>query len=84
MSQFLRPLDYSLPGSSVHGIFQQEYWSGLPFPPPVNLPRLGTEPVSPTLQMDSLSIEPSGNLVLFLPHLLTDILYEKSIPFFHI
>ena len=28
------PIDYSLPGSSVHGIFQQKYWSGLPFPPP--------------------------------------------------
>ena len=23
---------YSLPGSSVHGISRQEYWSGLPFP----------------------------------------------------
>ena len=22
------PMDCSLPGSSVHGIFQQEYWSG--------------------------------------------------------
>ena len=26
------PMDSSPPGSSVHGIFQQEYWSGLPFP----------------------------------------------------
>ena len=26
------PMDCSSPGSSVHGIFQQEYWSGLPFP----------------------------------------------------
>ena len=25
-------MDCGLPGSSVHGIFQQEYWSGLPFP----------------------------------------------------
>ena len=29
------PMDHSLPGSSVHGIFQQEYWSGLP----VSFPR---------------------------------------------
>ena len=29
------PMDCSLPGSSVHGIFQQEYWSGLPFPSPM-------------------------------------------------
>ena len=26
------PRDCSLPGSSVHGIFQQEYWSGVPLP----------------------------------------------------
>ena len=31
-------LEYSLPGSSVHGILQQEYWSGLPCPPPGSLP----------------------------------------------
>ena len=28
----------SLPGSSVHGIFRQEYWSGLPLPSPGDLP----------------------------------------------
>ena len=26
------PMDCSLPGSSIHGIFQQEYWSGVPLP----------------------------------------------------
>ena len=26
------PMDHNLPGSSVQGIFRQEYWSGLPFP----------------------------------------------------
>ena len=40
------PMDCSLPGSSVHGISQQEYWSGLPFPPPGDLPHPGIEPVS--------------------------------------
>ena len=29
------------------GIFRQEYWSGLPFPSPGDLPHPGTEPVSP-------------------------------------
>ena len=29
--QLCNPMDYSLPGSSVHGILQEEYWSGLPF-----------------------------------------------------
>jgi len=28
------PMDCSPPDFSVHGILQQEYWSGLPFPPP--------------------------------------------------
>ena len=27
-------MDCSPPGFSVHGIYRQEYWSGLPFPPP--------------------------------------------------
>ena len=40
------PVDYSLPGSSVHGVFWQEYWSGLPFPSPGNLPDPGIEPKS--------------------------------------
>ena len=30
-------MDCSLPGSSIHGIFQQEYWSGLPLPSFVSL-----------------------------------------------
>ena len=41
------PLDYSLPGSSVDVISQQEYWSGLPFPPPGDLPNPEIKPVSP-------------------------------------
>ena len=47
-------MDCSPPGSSIHGILQQEYWSGLPFPSPGNLPDLGIEPRSPTLQADTL------------------------------
>ena len=38
------PINCSPPGSSVHGILQQEYWSGLPFPSPGDLPHLGIEP----------------------------------------
>ena len=37
-------MDCSLPGSSVHGISRQEYWSGLPLPSPGDLPNLGIEP----------------------------------------
>ena len=42
-------MDCSLPGSSVHGFSRQEYWSGLPCPPPEDLPDPGSEPVSPAL-----------------------------------
>ena len=43
------------------GFSRQEYWSGLPFPSPGDLPDPGIEPWSPTLQADSLSSEPPGN-----------------------
>ena len=33
---------------------RHEYWSRLPFPPPVDLPNLGIKPRSPTLRADSL------------------------------
>ena len=36
------------------GFLRQEYWSGLPFPPPGYLPNPGIEPRSPTLQADDL------------------------------
>ena len=42
------PKDYSPPGSSIHGIPQQEYCSGLTFPSPGDLPDPGIEPVSHT------------------------------------
>ena len=37
-----------------------EYWSGLPFPPPGDLPNPGIELRSPALQADSLPSEPPG------------------------
>ena len=51
------PMDCSSPVSSVHGILQQEYWNGLPFPSPGGLPDPGIEPRSPALQADSLPSE---------------------------
>ena len=38
------PMDYSPPGSSVHGILQARYECGLPCPPPGDLPNPGIEP----------------------------------------
>ena len=43
------------------GFSRQEYWSGLPFPSPADLPNPGVEPESPALQADSLPSEPPGN-----------------------
>ena len=40
-------MDRILPGSSVHEISQQEYWSGLPFHSPGSLPDPGFEPSYP-------------------------------------
>ena len=37
---------------------RQEYWNGLPFPTPGDLPNPGIEPRSPALQVDSLPSEP--------------------------
>ena len=37
---------------------RQEYWSGLPFPSPGNLPDPGIEPASPALQVDSVLSKP--------------------------
>ena len=37
---------------------RQEYWSGLPYPPPEDLPDLGIEPRTPAFQADSLLYVP--------------------------
>ena len=39
---------------------RQEYWSGLPFPSPGDLPNPGIKPKSPALQTDALLSEPPG------------------------
>ena len=49
---------YKAPLSMVFS--RQEYWSGLPFPSPGDLPHPGIEPRSPTLQADALPPEPPG------------------------
>ena len=54
------------PWSTAHqaplsmGFPREEYWSGLPFPFPGDLPDPGIKPGSPALQADSLPAEPSG------------------------
>ena len=45
------------------GFSRQEYWSGLPFSSPGNLPDLRIKSSSPTLQADSLPSEPTGKFL---------------------
>ena len=54
------PMDCSLAGPFVHEFSRQEYWSGLPFPFPGDLPDPGIEPGSPALQAESLPLELPG------------------------
>ena len=44
------------------GFSRQEYWSGLPFPSPGDLPDPGIEPRSPAFQADALTSEPLSHL----------------------
>ena len=65
-------MDYSLPGSSVHGFSTQEHWSVLPFPPPEDLLEPGIEPMSPSLASGFFTTEPSAKpLTFFLDQMLT-------------
>ena len=59
------PMGCSSPGSSVHGISRQEYWSVLPFPSPGDLPNPGVKSVSLTLLHWQ-----AGSLTLLPPHIL--------------
>ena len=44
---------------------RQEYWSGLPFPSPGDLPDPRIEPGSPALQVVSLRTEPPGRSLVY-------------------
>ena len=56
-------MDYSQPGSSVHGFLQARI-PFLPFPSPGDLSHPGIEPGSPELQADSLPSVPPGKLLV--------------------
>ena len=55
------PMGCCPPDSSVHGTSQQEYWSGLPLPPPGYLLYPRIEPASPALQVDSFPLSHLGS-----------------------
>ena len=55
------PMNCNLQASLSMGFSRQEYWSGLPFPPPGDLPDPGIKPVSPALAGGFLTTEPLGD-----------------------
>ena len=57
---FATPWTVAYQASPSMGFSRQEYWSGLPFPSPGDLPNPGIEPGSPALEADALNSEPSG------------------------
>ena len=56
------PMDYRLPGSSVHGIPRQEYWSGLPFPSPGNFLTYGLNPGLPHWRQTLYCLSHKGSI----------------------
>ena len=54
---FATPWTIAHQASPSMGISRQEYWSGLPFPSPGDLPDPGIKPRSPALQADTLTSE---------------------------
>ena len=57
---FATPWTVAHQASPSMGFSRQEYWSGLPFPSPGDLPNPGIEPESPALEADALTSEPPG------------------------
>ena len=58
MSDSANPWTIAYKASPSMGFSRQEYWSGLPFPSPEDLPNPRIKPRSPTLQADALPSEP--------------------------
>ena len=58
VSDSATPWTVAYQASQSMGFSRQEYWSGLPFPSPGDLPDPGIEPGSPALQADGLPSEP--------------------------
>ena len=57
---FATPWTVACQAPLSRGFSRQEYWSGLPFPSPGDLPDPGIEPRSPTLEAGALTSEPPG------------------------
>ena len=58
-----KPMTIAHNASRSTGFSRHEYWSGLPFPSPGDLPDPGIEPRSPSLEADALTSEPPGKMI---------------------
>ena len=81
MSDSCDLMDCSPPGASVHGIFQEEYWSGLLFPSPGDLPNPGIESRSPRftdrlfmIELQQFSVTILNNIVWYTCNLLQELI----------
>ena len=59
---FATPWTVAYQASPSMGFSRQEYWTGLPFPSPGDLPDPGIEPGSPVLEADALISEPLADI----------------------
>ena len=59
---FATPWTVAYQAPPSRGFSRQEYWSGLPFPSPEDLPDPGIKPRSPALKADALTSEPPGKI----------------------
>ena len=59
-------IDCSLPGSSVRGILQARYWSGLPFPFPRAFPNPGIDLWSPTFRQSLYHLSSPHSVLTFM------------------
>ena len=64
-------VDYSPPGSPVHGILQARILERLPFPSPGESSQSRIEPVSPALQAVSLPLDQEGRPTLAISYCFT-------------
>ena len=77
---FAAPWTVAHQASLCMGFLMQEYWSGLPFSPPGDLPDSGIEPVSPAWQVDSLPLSHQGSHV----HMDTLVVFLRHLPYLHL
>ena len=67
------------------GFSRQEYWSGLPFPSPGDLPNPGIKLGSPALEADALTSEPPAwplTFIHFQIHFLSRMIWDLGLLLF--